>query len=389
MSSRGEFAAAEWRPKSRVAAARRALDEAAQQPAVAAAELAEAAALAALQQLPEYALAASPFGLLDARGSLRLVTDAVHEDDALCLALACRALRDALRARFPACPRAGGRAVAKIAGRVTADGLLDLSYDYHEYDAVIRGDDADDGRSAWHPAWLRALPEGIGRLAYFSAPECVGLRELDLSQNVWLTALPEALCSLAELEELDLEGCRLRALPERIGALTRLRKLHLNFNTGLGALPEGLCSLAELEELNLYDCALRALPEGFGRLIGLRKLLLGSNIGLTALPVGLCTLVRLEELHLSSCGLTALPEEIEGLIGLKKLNLSCNEGLTALPAGLGRRRNPRRLHYRGEFELDLSDCPGLAALEDLQEQEGLPALLAHLAGEDVGAPVAA
>jgi hypothetical protein len=39
------------------------------------------------------ALAASPFGLLDAHGSLRLVTDAVHEDDALCLALTCRVLQ--------------------------------------------------------------------------------------------------------------------------------------------------------------------------------------------------------------------------------------------------------------------------------------------------------
>ena len=70
------------------------------------------------------ALAASPFGLLDAHSSLCLVTDAVHEDDALCLALTCRALRDALGLRFPACPRAGGRAVAELAARVTTDGVL-------------------------------------------------------------------------------------------------------------------------------------------------------------------------------------------------------------------------------------------------------------------------
>jgi hypothetical protein len=43
----------------------------------------------------------SAFALLDGRGSLRLVTDLVHEDDALCLALTCRALRDSLWARFP------------------------------------------------------------------------------------------------------------------------------------------------------------------------------------------------------------------------------------------------------------------------------------------------
>jgi hypothetical protein len=50
------------------------------------------------------ALAASAFGLLDARGSLRLITDTVDEDDALCLALVCRALRDVLWARFPRRP---------------------------------------------------------------------------------------------------------------------------------------------------------------------------------------------------------------------------------------------------------------------------------------------
>jgi hypothetical protein len=47
------------------------------------------------------ALTGSPFGLLDVASALRLVTDLVHEDDALCLALTCRAVRDALWERFP------------------------------------------------------------------------------------------------------------------------------------------------------------------------------------------------------------------------------------------------------------------------------------------------
>jgi hypothetical protein len=51
---------------------------------------------------------AGRFELLDARGSLRLVTDAVHEDDALCLALTCRALRDTLWERFPRRPAGRG-----------------------------------------------------------------------------------------------------------------------------------------------------------------------------------------------------------------------------------------------------------------------------------------
>ena len=185
------------------------------------------------------AFAASPFALLDAHGSLRLVTDTVHEDDALCLALACRAMRDALGARFPACPRAGGRAVAELAARVTADGVLDLSYNPHG------GDDAgDDGG-------LRALPEGFGRLAYLPAP---GLKKLDLSWNGNLTALPAGLCSLAGLEELYLQDCGLAALPEGIGGLVGLRGLDLSWSRELTALPAGLGRLRSLEELGLGSC---------------------------------------------------------------------------------------------------------------------------------------
>ena len=130
---------------------------------------------------------ASPFALLDTHGCLRLVTDVVHEDDTLCLALVCRALRDELGARFPACPRAGGRAVAKLAAMVTADGVLNLRYDGDSSDSSDKdGSGDDDGR-------LRARPEGIGRLAYLPGR---GLRKLDLSCNRNLTALPAGLCAL-------------------------------------------------------------------------------------------------------------------------------------------------------------------------------------------------
>ena len=351
---------------------------------------------------PVDALGASPFALLDAHGSLRLVTETVHEDDALCLALACRALRDALWARFPARPvvylspprtaataaawlwargREGKRlrtrdvALAKLGAAVTADGVLDLS-----------------------ATRLRALPAGIGRLVYLPAP---GLKKLNLSYNGGLSeadALPEGLCLLARLEELHLGNCNLRALPEGIGGLAGLRKLDLSYNRGLTALPVGLCALVGLEELILTNCpglmalpegigglvglrnldlmhsSLVALPEGIGGLRGLRKLNLGSNRELVALPEGLCALAGLEVLHLFDCGLTVLPEGIGRLAGLQKLDLRYNTGLTALPAGLGRLRNLHTL-------IIAYGCPGLAALSDLQRREGLPALVAHLAAQ--------
>jgi Leucine-rich repeat (LRR) protein len=340
------------------------------------------------------ALAASPFAVLDAHGCLRFVTDVVHEDDALCLALACRAMRDALGARCPgpSLPARGWpRAVAWLAARVTADGVLDLS------------NDDDDGG-------LRALPEGFGRLAYLLAP---GLRMLNLFANPGLTALPEGMCALAGLEELDLAGCGITALPEGVGALTGLLKLDLDGNRELTALPEGLCALAGLAELILRGCGLTALPQGIGRLIGLRTLDLRYNEELTALPAGLgqlgslvelgigvcpglavehaimCSAARYDtqyrcglpallaylrgevvegvaDLDLAQCGLRALPEGIGALIGLWKLDLSCNDELSTLPEGL--------CSLAGLAELDLASC-GLRALpEGIRALTGLKTL---------------
>ena len=61
------------------------------------------------------------------------------------------------------------------------------------------------------------------------------------------------------------------------------------------------------------------------------------------------------------------------MAGLTGSNLFNNTRLTALPVGLGRLRNLE--------ELNLGRGPVLAALHDLHEREGLPALLAHLAAQ--------
>jgi hypothetical protein len=267
---------------------------------------------------PVDALATSPFALLDAHGSLRLVTDAAHEDDALCLALTCRALRNVLWARFPVRPaghaHAGKRlrtrdaAVAKLGAAVTADGVL----------RVLK-------------TRLRALPAGIGRLVYLPEP---GLKKLNLSFDGRLghaNALPEGLWSLVGLEELTMMACNLRALPEGIGGLAGLRKLDLRYNGELVALPAGLCSLAGLEVLHLSNCpGLRALPEGIGGLAGLRTLDLSYNTGLTALPAGLGRLRNLHTLIIAyGCpGLAALSD------------LQRREGLPALVAHLAAQGQP-------------------------------------------------
>ena len=151
-----------------------------------------------------HALAASAFALLDKRGSLRFVTDVVHEDDALCLALACRALRDALWARFPAQPaghaHAGKRLwtrdamLAKLASRVTTAGVL----------VITNSEFYNPDTGNYYCGWPLSLPEGIGRLAYLPYP---GLRKLHLHNISGVATLPESFVRLGSLEELIIEDC--------------------------------------------------------------------------------------------------------------------------------------------------------------------------------------
>jgi Leucine-rich repeat (LRR) protein len=188
---------------------------------------------------------ASPF---DAACCLRLVTDAVHEDDTLCLALTCRTLRDALWDRFPARSaghahagkrlRTRGVAVAELGAKVTIAGVLDLTNMDHTAGAI---------GAFTSTQGLRAPPEGVGKLAHLPWP---GLKKLVLRDSGKLTALPVGLWLLVRLEELDLSGCRLTALPDEVTAMAGLRKLDLSRNElEPGALPEGLWSLVGLQEL--------------------------------------------------------------------------------------------------------------------------------------------
>ena len=66
-------------------------------------------------------------------------------------------------------------------------------------------------------AGLRAVPDAVLRLPL--------LRELDLSRNELLRALPDDLAALESLETLDVTETALEALPPRLFALPRLRRV--------------------------------------------------------------------------------------------------------------------------------------------------------------------
>ena len=75
-----------------------------------------------------------------------------------------------------------------------------------------------------------------------------------------LTALPESLSRLTQLEKLVLSRNRLRELPSWFGQLAKLKALDLSDNR-LKVFPEWIDELRELEWLNVAFNRVQFLPE--------------------------------------------------------------------------------------------------------------------------------
>ena len=158
----------------------------------------------------------------------------------------------------------------------------------------------------------------------------------------------------------------LAALPEEAGQLGSLKGLCLQ------SLPVGLWSLRELEVLDLSDCGLVVLPEEIRELVMLKKLDLSHNKRLELLPAGLGMLKELEEQFLQGCD--RLTVETAFGFALQDLRdcsfLGDNGKLQPLPAGLSQLQHLTKL--------DISECPSLATMHELNQQGGVRAVQGFL-----------
>ncbi len=215
--------------------------------------------------------------------------------------------------------------------------------------------------------------------------------ELDLS-DLNLSAVPDRVWTLDQLEILRLERNGLTSLSEEIGRLGRLRFLNLTMNS-LIALPESIGQLAALNTLDLDFNRLEKLPDELGLLYQLETLKLWDNnlshfpdtvrsltrlvsLDLDENPIGkipewIGTLQHLVTLHLSGLGLSHLPDEIWGLTNLLTFGVNDNQ-FTCLSSGIRHLRDLQRLWIANNklTDISLAICD-LSNLEQLKINNNL------------------
>ncbi|KAL4855745.1 Malignant fibrous histiocytoma-amplified sequence 1 [Chlorella vulgaris] len=154
------------------------------------------------------------------------------------------------------------------------------------------------------------------------------LRTFNLSVDLGMLAgsALAPLATLQHIESLDLQACRLKAVPEQVSALTALTRLDLSRNWGLAGGWQHLLPLTQLQALRLYSCRLTALPEQLAALTALTALDLEDNHQVKSWQ-HLLPLTILRDLSLDDCSLKAVPQQLSALTALTHLDLAWNRGL--------------------------------------------------------------
>nr|XP_011464469.1 PREDICTED: probable disease resistance protein At5g66900 isoform X2 [Fragaria vesca subsp. vesca] len=112
-----------------------------------------------------------------------------------------------------------------------------------------------------------------------------------------LVELPAQLCDLIQLKKLSVTNShKLSALPEDIGNLVNLELLRLRSCTDLSELPGSIRNLKKLNFLDISDCfSMKELPENIGELCSLERLNMRQCSRLNELPSSVLDLEHLKE----------------------------------------------------------------------------------------------
>jgi len=134
-----------------------------------------------------------------------------------------------------------------------------------------------------------------------------------------ISLISSGISRITDLEELDLTGNIVKAIPPAIGNCQALRRLFLG-NNFIKRIPAAIGKLKNLELLILRKNEIKSLPKEIGLLTSLKTLNIEDN-QLTSLPKSIMNLKKLENLRLSgNTGLTSPPYAIakQGLDAVRK-----------------------------------------------------------------------
>jgi Leucine-rich repeat (LRR) protein len=183
------------------------------------------------------------------------------------------------------------------------------------------------------------------------------LVKLDLGYYCFLTAVPDVIGTMTQLEELILPNCNIginqfpTPIPSWVSNLTQLKILNLSENEFFGAIPENISQLTQLRELDLSLNYLEGtLPNGLYDLNLLERINLWSwNNMLTGnVSPNIKQLNNLTHLLISSeKNMGQIPNEIGQLPSLIELDLTGFSG--SFPSEVAKLSNLLRLGLVGDF----------------------------------------
>ncbi|MBS9463377.1 DUF5018 domain-containing protein [Flagellimonas sp. 389] len=180
-----------------------------------------------------------------------------------------------------------------------------------------------------------------------------------------ISAIPESIAGLTELEKLSLINNGIRTLPAGIGKLAKLKVLDLSLNQ-ISELPQEMENLkGSLESFYFNNNRIGTYPNVISELTNLKILFLGAN-NLTELPPGIGNLTNLEQLDIDENSLNALPAAIGNLSNLEILDAHDN-ALTTLPATIGMLKKLEQLEiFWNNFSSFPEEMAGLESLDRIR-----------------------
>ena len=241
------------------------------------------------------------------------------------------------------------------------EGVKPLRIQYEEeLERITSGNTDAVEELDWSDKKLKAFPPSLARLKT--------LKKLDLSKNI-ITEIPAIIGELEDLEELNLTGCKIEIINEAIGKLKKLRILNLSANHDLSAFPETMGELSELQVLKM-DYVAAPLPESLAKLEKLEDLRMyqcyNNKEDVAAFPEVITKLKKLKHFDFRANLIKELPVSLENIQTLE--SFIWTDGRTQSPVFPDFRRFPnlKKLVISRKFNSWKNRLFELSGLEHLQ-----------------------